>query len=72
MKTYDFGFARVTFDSPGNKVQAMISNADAMSQKGWELKAIHDAVSEVYLFYQKEIIPTPAVSASPIAAEVHS
>lgn len=62
-KTYELGVARVTFDNPLNKVPAMVNNMDKMSAQGWELKATFDAVSEVIIFYQREVTPTiPPIS----------
>lgn len=69
-KVYEFAFARVTFDNPNNKVQSIINNADKFSSLGWEFKGHFDAVSEVYLFYQREkdmgvppqVIQTPAIN----------
>lgn len=53
-KIFEFGVARVQFDSPLNKVNSMIAKIDVMSAKGWELKGYFDAVSEIVIFFQRE------------------
>lgn len=76
-KVYELGHSNVTFTSPQDKVPAIIRNADRMSSLGWELRCIFDAVTEVTVFYQKEVepqekVPPPAVPVTLPNVPTHS